>query len=92
MSKTEQQIIAEGISTFVEEVTPEGSKSINEPLKVGDRIRTIRGGQTPGIVTKIDGDTIHFDHATDKYDTVWSGAKGMPKQYSTHRSNVVKEA
>jgi hypothetical protein len=62
-----------------------------DTLKIGDKIRTKLGGQTPGIITKIEGDKIYFDHATAKYDTVWSGAKGKPKQYVAHRSNVVKE-
>lgn len=63
----------------------------NITLKVGDRIRTKMGGQIPGIVTKIEGNKVYFDHATAKYDTVWSGAKGKPKQYFTHISNVVKD-
>lgn len=63
-------------------------EAATQKIKVGDKIRTIRGGQTAGVVTKIDGDTVHFDHATATYQTVWSGAKGKPKQYATHISNV----
>ena len=67
------------------------TESTKQDLKIGDRIRTKLGGQTPGIITKIEGDKIYFDHATATYQTVWSGAKGKPKQYVAHRSNVVKE-
>ena len=67
------------------------AESTKQDLKIGDRIRTKLGGQTPGIITKIEGDKIYFDHATATYQTVWSGAKGKPKQYVAHRSNVVKE-
>lgn len=65
--------------------------ALDESVKVGDRIRTLRGGQIPGYVTKIEGDYVHFNHSTDKNQTVWSGAKGLPKSYRTHKSNVVKE-
>lgn len=61
-------------------------------IKVGDKIRTIRGGQMSGTVTKIDGDKIHFDHATATYQTAASGAKGKPKQYVAHISNIIKES
>ena len=61
-------------------------------LKVGDKIRTKLGGQIPGIVTKIEGQQVFFDHLTAKYQTVWSGAKDKPKQYVAHISNVVKES
>jgi len=50
--------------------------------KVGDKIRTKLGGQIPGVVTKVDGTKVHFDHQTDKYPT------GHPKSYETHISNV----
>jgi hypothetical protein len=62
-----------------------------EDLKVGDRIRTKKLG-IPGIITKIEGDKVSFDHATDKYDTQWSGAKDQPKTYETFKSDVIKES
>lgn len=68
------------------------SASTTTSIKVGDKIRTKLGGQIPGIVTKIEGDKVYFDHATAKYQTVWSGAKDKPKQYVAHMSNVVKES
>jgi hypothetical protein len=63
----------------------------NRLIKVGDKIRTIKGGQIPGIVTKIEGTKVHFNHATDVYDTHFSGAKGKPKEYVVHISNIQKE-
>ena len=63
----------------------------NRLIKVGDKIRTIKGGQIPGVVTKIDGNNVHFDHATDVYTTDISGAKGKPKQYMVHINNIIKE-
>ncbi|CAB4141223.1 hypothetical protein UFOVP410_62 [uncultured Caudovirales phage] len=68
------------------------SASTTTSIKVGDKIRTRLGGQTPGIVTKIEGDKVYFDHVTATYQTDFSGAKGKPKQYVAHITNVVKES
>lgn len=68
------------------------TESSTSDLKVGDKIRVIKGNMMSGVVTKIDGNQVYFDHATATYQTVWSGAKGKPKQYVAHISNVKKES
>lgn len=46
--------------------------------KVGDKIRTRKGGQIPGTITKIEGNKVHFTHPEGK-------------KYHTHIENVMKE-
>jgi len=47
--------------------------------KVGDKIRTKKGGQIPGTVTKVDGQNVHFKHPEGK-------------TYKTFIDNVMREA
>jgi DNA-directed RNA polymerase subunit RPC12/RpoP len=56
----------------------------NERIKPGDRVRTKRGGQIPGIVTKVSNGNVHFD--VDNPGG-WTKTKPMVAPLS----NVVKE-